>query len=328
MNFTMYEIVFLDKLIKSNKIQNNGVIKKSSKTLKGCKEILIGYLEVKTNSNAVPYFCFNDNTNYIRCQLLNFNENWLSNVLYVEKWTLIQYRNGLFYLEIDFFSILDKNPNLKKLYENKYKENLSILYKNIRVKSLIKRAGNQALIIREFETEIQPLLSKTFVSNNTFLKNFQNGITIVSTIKSKSCIQVIKKGNETFFIFIIELKIENASNSNIVQGVNDNFTTTFVIFQTPEANKLMQYYHMLLVKHKFIFQNLFLHTLKIKRQKEIVSNNIFKFIPNKSYIQRCFVQSYENNSLPSTFLGSCINDIIQDDDTVFEFDINVKKGIT
>ncbi|OUM66469.1 hypothetical protein PIROE2DRAFT_6307, partial [Piromyces sp. E2] len=211
MNFANYEILFLQKLIKLNNNQNNRIIKKSSKTSRGFKEVLVGILEVQKNDNSAPFFCFYDGNEYIKCLLLNFNECWLSNVVYTDKWTLIKYNNTIYYLEIHSFSILNENKYLINLYNGRYKENLNVLLNKIEVKPTINKTYNQAIILKEFETKTLPILNQTFISDN-FLENFKNGVTIV------------------------EIMIEDTSN---IRKEDDKFLTSFVIFHMSEIDKIM-----------------------------------------------------------------------------------------
>jgi len=320
MNFASYEIVFLDKLLKSYNNKSNR-IKKSSETIKGYREVLVGNLEIRANANSLPFFCFNDSNICIKCQLLNFNECWLNNVLYTDNWTLIQYDSKSFYIEIYSFSILNENNGLLKIYNDRYKENLNILLSKIKERPVNNEYRNLTILLKEFETKTLPLLNQSFS-----LDNFKDGITIVGIVKSKSCIQLMKIGKETIFFFIVELMIENTSNTCNTHNDN-NYLTTFVIFQMQEIDEIMIYYHILLVKHKYIFQNLFLHTLKFKKQNELLTKSVFEFVLKKSFIQRCFVQNFNSNSTPNV-LKRYINELTQGD-FIFEFEQlkNIKKGI-
>ncbi|ORX80622.1 hypothetical protein BCR32DRAFT_245502 [Anaeromyces robustus] len=321
MNFASYKVLLLKELFHflyknhSKKKFVNCVYSNSEK-----KNVLIGFLDIRKNNNTIPCFCFNDSTAVIKCQLLYFNECWLSNVLYTDKWTLIQYDKDNYYLEIQSFSILNTNINLMEKYKSIYDNILNLVLRRNLIEIKLIKEENHEKILKEFEVLIFPLIKDTFLTN-TYSKSFKNGITIIGSINSKSSLQLMKNGNLIIYFFFIELTIESSKT-------NSDFLTTFIIFQTQNFNEILIYYHLLLVKKSYIFQNLFLHTMKLPSQNDILMKKIFQFDFKKSHMGKFQISNSNNlvrNNQDSLLDNSNENviDLTQDD-----LDDNFKENET
>jgi len=321
MNISYFKIILLKELISAlydNK--NSKKIIKSISSKENVKCIIVGNLEIQTNNNSIPFFCFNDNTTSIKCHLLNFKKSWLSNVLYSENWSLINSSSDSYYLEIHSFSLLTENIGVFQYYERNYQENFKLLNKtSFHAWVDSHQQKNQKNLVQEFKCKTFPLIEKSFISDK-YTKYFQNGLTLVGRVDSKSSLQLMKQDHGTSFFFVIELKIEPLDNilpenqENTKEEDKDKnknlTTTTFIIFRMHEMTEILIYYHLLKVKKTYIFQNLFLHTIKLSNPVNVLSKNIFQFIHTKSHFEKLKIP--KSNSLKTSLEKNDLNRITID----------------
>eukprot|EP00833_Pecoramyces_ruminatium_P015914 jgi/Orpsp1_1/1189946/evm.model.d7180000075691.1 len=292
MNLTFYKILLLKDLIynlKKNQTNHNdniNIIQSTSSNEKK-KIILIGFIEIKPNPNSIPYFSFSDNTASIKCQFSNFNECWLSNILYTDSWNLIKYSKDEYYLEINSFSILMENFNLMEFFETNFQKNFKSLINRNYIKVPIIERERQEKLYDRFKNIIFPIIKDTLLTNEPS-KYFQKGITIIGSVRSKSSLQFIKQDNITIYYFIFEIIIKPFKTQFLE---NEDYISTFVIFRTHKINDILINYQKLLVKKTYIFQNILFTIIKLSRKDSVLTKKIFQFIPKESNIEEFIINS-------------------------------------
>jgi len=333
MKVSYFKIILLKELLSAlceNK--NSKKIIKSISSNENVKYIIVGNLEIQANKNSIPYFCFNDNTNTIKCHLLHFNVSWLSTILYSEHWTMIKYSNDNYYLESQSFSSLNDNTGIMQYYEKNYKDNFKLLQSKITTNEWEehRHQNNQDKLLEEFRSKTFPLIQKSFISDK-YTKYFQNGLTIIGTIESKSSLQLMKQDNGITLFFVIELKIKPLDNElqknqsqNHINNKNNDITTTFIIFRMHEMNEILIYYRLLEVKNSFIFQNLFLHTIKLTNPLQAFTKNVFQFIHNKSHFEK--LREPKSNTSEKDNPDATVIDLTIDSDAVESLEHDTQKG--
>jgi len=289
MNLTYYKIELLKDLIA--KLEKKGCNQKEERKKvqyltsieHNKKHIIIGFIEIKMDNNNRPVFCFNDNTASIQCQLLNFNECWLSNILYTDSWNLIQYDTNAYYLEINSFFNLMENINLMEYFEINFQENFKSFINRSYVKVPIISREKQEKLFTDFKNIIFPMIKDNILSNSKS-SSIQNKINIISYVRSKSSLQkLVKSNNVTLFFFIIEVIIEPFETQYCI---NENYISAFIIFQTSEIDNILINYHKLQVKKTYIFQNLL---IKLLKQNTDIYKNIFQFVTKTSSFEEFLV---------------------------------------